>query len=119
MLFVLSKMLSSCVIDLVYSDKSLPVCIDPLFSCSRSHQDDLKLFIITAEARLSLSMVCCISDTPLCDKGNVTAVHQAICLFGEVNSLLFFPLIHFHTSMSAFFYFFVLDLKVAVCVLNT
>lgn len=62
------------------------------------HQRDLHLFIIPVEAWLSVSMVCCSSDTPLCNWGNVTVIHQAICLFGEVNfyrpSFESFP--HFH-----------------------
>lgn len=84
------KKLYEYLIDLFYSDKFLARCIDPLFPCSHAHQHDLQVFIITVGAWLSLSMVCCFSDTPLCDKGNVTVIHQPICFFGGSQFLFSF-----------------------------
>lgn len=95
-LFVLDKVqkwLDEYLIDFAHSDESFSLRIDsptPPPSTRHPplpyvHQSDLHLFIIPAEAWLSLSMVCCTSDTPLCNWGNVTVIHQAICLFGEVN----------------------------------
>lgn len=92
------KIFDEYLIDLVYSVESFSLRIDPAGTLlPYVHHHDLQFFIIPVEARLSVSTVCCSSDMPLCNWGNVTVIHQAICLFGGSQYLsMYFLKLHVH-----------------------